>query len=128
MWDELSNDDERKQAPILFVEQIRPGAVKGSKQDKELQHQNNPLQQELPIHKTQKLCIHFLYTANAKKKYKIIMNGLVIIPKIRHSKGDKVQKNYITKKADEINLLAKINSSKRFKAIAEDFGYDKRAN
>ena len=52
------------------------------------------------------------------------MNGLVINQASpRHSKGDKVSRKIIsTKKADEINLLAKINSSKDLKQLAEDFG------
>ena len=33
-----------------------------------------------------------------------------------------LEKLYPTKKADEINLLAKINSSKDLKQLAEDFG------
>ena len=36
-----------------------------------------------------------------------------------------VTKLYPTKKADEINLLAKINSAKDLKQLAEDFGMTK---
>ena len=129
VWDELS-DDERKQVSFYLLNRY-VSAVKGSKEDKELQIlKTNQYYNKnfFTLTKHKKLLWYLLcMTANAKKN---IRYHEWIGYKFKASPGQAkaikfLEKLYPTKKHDEISLLAKINSSKELKLLAEDFGMTK---
>ena len=126
VWDELS-DDERKQVSFYLLNRY-VSAVKGSKQDKELQIlKTNQYYNKnfFTLTKHKKLLWYLLcMTANAKKNIRYHeWIGYKFTASPGTAKAIKfLEKLYPTKKADEINLLTKINSSKDLKQLAEDFG------
>jgi len=129
VWEDLS-DDERKQVSFYLLNRYA-SAIKGNVQDKQLQIlKTNQYYNKnfFALTKHKKLLWYLLcMTANAKKN---IRYHEWIGYKFKTSPGQAkaikfLEKLYPTKKHDEISLLAKINSSKELKLLAEDFGMTK---
>ena len=128
VWDELS-DEERKQVSFYLLNRY-VSSVKGQR-DKA----------ELAVFKTNEYYNKgfFLLQKHKKLLWQLLcMSGNTgkiqyhewIGYKFKTSPGTAkaikfLEKLYPTKKADEINLLAKINSAKDIKQLAEDYGMTK---
>ena len=130
VWDELS-DDERKQVSFYLLNRY-VSAVKGSKQDKELQilktnqYYNKNFFTLSSKHK--KLLWYLLcMTANTSKSIRY-HEWIGYKQKVSNSTAKAIkflEKLYPTKKQDELKLLATINTTKELKQLAEDMGMPK---
>ena len=129
VWDELS-DDERKQVSFYLLNRY-VSAVKGSKQDKELQIlKTNQYYNKnfFTLTKHKKLLWYLLcMTANAKKNIRYHeWIGYKFKDSAGKNKTAKFLKEVFTNlKEDEIELLSKINTAKDIKAYAEEMGMTK---
>ena len=130
VWEDLS-DDERKQVSFYLLNRYA-SAVKGSRQDKELQilktnqYYNKNFFTLSSKHK--KLLWYLLcMTANTSKNIRY-HEWIGYKQKVSNSTAKAIkflEKLYPTKKQDELKLLATINTTKELKQLAEDMGMPK---
>ena len=130
VWDELS-DDERKQVSFYLLNRY-VSAIKGKTEDKQLQ-----------IFKTNEYYNKNFFTLSSKHKkllwYLLCMTAnnsksiryhewIGYKQKVSNSTAKAMkflEKLYPSRKQDELKLLARINSTKELKQLAEDLGMTK---